>query len=472
MRTTVLCLSALALHTGCPGPECGPGTHLEDGLCVPDEPEGDTDTDADGDTDTDTDTDTDADTDLEPDPPIGCPPLSPSFGNEVIIPSGNASALRTAVDTASEGDVILLEDGTYNLNGDYLWMDVDDVVLRSQSGDRDAVILDGGYITTEIINMVGSNITVADITIQRCSSCALHVQPANGYDTTGHLIYNVAIIDPGEHAIKVNQNGGYYTDNGTIACSWMELTDEGRPHVSTYSTGCYTGGIDTHNTRGWKHYDNHIEGFWCESGLSEHGIHLWNGNADTLIARNTIVNVARGIGLGMATADDNERGFESEYSCVNGAHPDDFAATVRNNTVFADDPRLFASGSGFDAGIEIENACDAKLLHNTVYSSSAPYSSMSWRYPTSSGHVANNLLSHNLRERIESGEDPADVLAEGNIQDAPADLFEDALAGELHLVTGASAADAGVALTGDSAVTHDMDGELRDSSPDVGADEL
>ncbi len=464
MRALFLCLPALALHTGCPGPECGPGTHLEDGACVPDE--ADADTDADG--DTDTDTDTDADTDLEPELPVGCPALGPSFGNEVVVPSGNASALRTAVDTASEGDVILVEDGTYHLDGDYLWMDVDNVVLRSISGDRDAVILDGDYVTTEIINLIGSNITVADLTIKHSTTCAMHVQPGNGYDTTGHLIYNVAIIDPGEHAVKVNQNGGHYTDNGTIACSWMELTDEGRPHVvSNHASACYTGGIDTHNTRGWKHYDNHIEGFWCDGGLAEHGIHLWSSNADTLVARNTIVNVARGIGLGMHVEDDNERGFEDEYDCVDGFHPDDFNTTVRNNVVFADDPDLFASGSGFDAGIEIENGCQSKLLHNTVYSTQAPYSSMSWRYESTSAHIANNLLSHNLRER-----DNADVVAEGNIENAGSELFEDAAAGELHLVSGSSAADAGVVLSGDNAVTHDIDGDLRDDSPDVGADEL
>ncbi len=468
MRALLLCLPSLALFTGCPGPECGPGTHLEDGQCVPDEPEGDADTDADGDTDTDADADTDADTDLEPDPPIGCGALSPSFGNEVVIASGDAAGLRQAVDTASEGDVILLEDGTYNLDGSYLWIDVDDVVLRSESGDRDAVVLDGGYLTTEIINLVGSNITVADLTVQRSTACAVHVQPANGYDTTGHLIYNVAIIDPGEHAIKINQSAGAYTDNGTIACNHMELTDEGRPHVETFGgTMCYTGGVDAHRTRGWKIYDNHIEGFWCDQHLSEHGIHMWNGNADTLIARNTIVNVGRGIGLGMNAAYDDERGFAADYDCVEGGQPDDWNTTVRNNVVFADDPDLFASGSGFDAGIELENTCLSRLLHNTVYSTSAPYSSMSWRYESTSAHIANNLLSHNLRER-----NTAEVVAEGNIIEAGAELFEDAAGGDLHLAPGSSPQDAGVTLDGDSAVTHDIDGELRDASPDVGADEL
>jgi len=308
---------------------------------------------------------------------------------------------------------------------------------------------------------------VADLTIQRSYNCALHVQPANGYDTTDTLIYNVKILDPGEHAIKVNQSAGAYTDDGTVACSWLQLTDEGRANVRPYHGGCYTGGIDTHNTRGWKHYDNHIEGFWCHSGLSEHGIHLWSSNADTLVARNNIVNVARGIGLGMHTEDDNERGFEEQYDCVDGSHPDDFNSTVRNNLVFADDPDLFASSASFDVGIEIENACQAKLLHNTVYSTEAPYSSMSWRYDTSSALIAINLLSHILRER-----DAADVTAEGNMEYAESEHFEDAAGGELHLVASSSAIDAGAVRSGDSAVSHDIAGELRDASPDVGADEI
>jgi hypothetical protein len=466
VRLLLLCLPVLVLSTGCPGPECGAGTHLEDGLCVPDEADTDTDTDP------DTDTDTDTDTDLEPEPPVGCPPLAPSFGNEVVIASGDAAGLRTAVDTAQEGDVILLEDGTYHLDGSYLWIDVDDVVLRSISGDRDAVILDGGYQTTEIINLVGSNITVADLTIQRCTSCAMHVQPANGYDTVGHLIYNVAIIDPGEHAIKINQSGGNYTDNGVIACNRMELTDAGRPYVSEIVSGCYTGGVDAHNTRGWHIYDNHIEGFWCETGTPEHGIHMWNGNADTIIERNTIIDVWKGIGLGMNSSGANTRGFEAEYDCVDGSHPDDFNSTVRNNTVLVTGAGIYASAGGFDTGIEIENGCLSRLLHNSVYSSETPYSSMSWRYPGTSGHIANNLLSHNLRERRESGEDPAEIVAEGNLSDLGSAPFADVDGGDLHITEGSSAVDAGVVLSGDSAVTWDIDGDLRDASPDVGADEL
>ena len=50
---------------------CGPGTHEEDGVCVPDE-EADADTDADTDADADADADSDTDSDADTDPGEGC----------------------------------------------------------------------------------------------------------------------------------------------------------------------------------------------------------------------------------------------------------------------------------------------------------------------------------------------------------------------------------------------------------------
>ena len=67
MRTLMIPVLALPLGTGCPQIECGPGTQLVDGVCVPDEAEPDTDTDADADSDTDADADTDADSDSDAD---------------------------------------------------------------------------------------------------------------------------------------------------------------------------------------------------------------------------------------------------------------------------------------------------------------------------------------------------------------------------------------------------------------------
>ena len=40
------------------------------------------------------------------------------------------------------------------------------MTLRGQSGQRDAVVLDGNYVTTEIVQVVASDVTVADLTLR------------------------------------------------------------------------------------------------------------------------------------------------------------------------------------------------------------------------------------------------------------------------------------------------------------------
>jgi hypothetical protein len=285
-----------------------------------------------------------------------------------------------------------------------------------------------------------------------------------GSHTLNTQIYRVRVIDGAEQAIKINPAAaGYYTDNGTIACSHIELTDAGRPHVRN---NCYTGGIDAHQSRGWVLRDNWIGGFWCPSGLSEHGIHFWTGSRDTVIERNTLVNNARGIGCGLV-----ESGTGRTYAdnpCPTAAgYVDHYAATVRNNFVFANSAALFASQYGFDCGICIAQTCGAQVVHNTVVSTVAPFSSIEWRFANTVVDIRNNLVSHNLRDR-----GGVDTQA-GNLQSAPLSLFIDAANGELHLRPGAALAIGQGVPVAAGVAADDVDGEPRPSASgrDIGADE-
>jgi len=233
--------------------------------------------------------------------PGRCGPLPAPIGDIVNIDT--VGELQNAVNTANPGDTILVADGTYNLDGVYLRIDTPNVTIRSAGGDRETVILDGNYITTEIFQIVASDVTIADLTLREAYDHPIHVSSTESAHTLNTLIYNVHIIDPGQQAIKINSAAegslGYYTDNGIIACSHIELTDTGRPHIRD---NCYTGGIDAHQSLGWVIRDNHIDGFWCDYGLSEHGIHLWRGCRDTLIERNILTDNARGIVMSMISA--------------------------------------------------------------------------------------------------------------------------------------------------------------------------
>ena len=213
-----------------------------------------------------------------------CSPLPPPSGE--IVNVANVSELVTALDELAPNQTILFADGVYDLNGVFIWIDQPGVTLRSGSGDREAVVLDGNYVTTEIITVAASDVTIADMTLKRADTHPIHVVSTDAGDTLNTLIYNVHIIDPRQQAIKINPHLArtYFPDDGTIACSHIEMTDAGRSQVS----GCYTGGVDAHQAWGWTIRDNLIEGFWCDMGLSEHGIHLWRGCRDTLVERNTL----------------------------------------------------------------------------------------------------------------------------------------------------------------------------------------
>ena len=395
--------------------------------------------------------------------PLGCPALPPSTGREVTITAGDVEGLIAAVDGATEGDVILLEDGTWNLGGEFLRIRTPGVTLRGASGNRDAVVLDGGGETWQIVNVQASDVTVADLTTVNAFNHGIHVTGAADANHSGTLIYNVVVRDAGQQAIKVNQSPeGFFPDFGTIACTHLELTDAGRALVRD---NCYTGGIDAHRTHGWRVHDNTIVGFWCEAGLSEHGVHFWRTNSHVLIERNTVANCARGIGLGLADSQDAPRAPLEPVSCADGSSPDDYAGIVRNNFVVADDPRLFASAGGFDTGIGAWNACDTRIVHNTVFSTQSPFSSLEWRFDATSGLVANNLASHNIRERT-----PDTATQVANVTGAGANWFRSADEWDLHLSGGAGDVAVGVHLE-PGFCDEDIDGDARGPTPDVGADQ-
>jgi hypothetical protein len=394
-----------------------------------------------------------------------CPPLPPPTGPVVTV--STVSALEAAVSGATPGQTILVAPGHYDLDGAYLRIAAAGVTLRGQGGDREAVVLDGNYVTTEIVQVVASNVTVADLTLREAYDHPIHVMPSASAATNGTLVYNLHVVDPGQQAIKVNPlvPGGPYADGGTVACSHIEMTDAGRQRVRD---GCYTGGVDAHAARGWTVRDNVIEGFWCASGLSEHAVHFWKESRDTTVERNVLRDNARGIGFGLLASATAARAW-ADVPCpaAGGTYVDHFGGIARNNAVSAHAAGLFASEYGFDCGVCLWQACGAQALHNTVWSGdpAASFSSVEWRFANTSATVTNNLVNVALRER-----DGAEATLGGNVTGADASWFVSAGSGDLHLVPSASAAiDQGVV----SGVTDDLDGEPRPrgAAADVGADE-
>jgi hypothetical protein len=391
-----------------------------------------------------------------------CPALPAPGGPTVLVDS--IAELVGAVNSATSGTTILVADGVYPLDGSYLRLDSQGVVLRGASGNRDAVVLDGNYLTTEIIQVAASDVTIADLTLREAYDHPIHVMSSATADITGTLIYNVHIVDPGQQAIKINPvDTSHFPDQGVVACSKIELTDQGRSHIRD---NCYTGGIDAHQARGWVVRDNSISGFWCASGLSEHAIHFWRGSRDTLVERNRLVDNARGVGFGLATSGPGRTYTDNPCLSAGGSYVDHFGGVIRNNFVSAADADLFASQSEFDCGICLWNACTVQVSHNSIFSTQPPFSSIEWRFDNTQAEITNNLTSSLLRER-----DGASAVLSGNVTDAVSGWFVNALGGDLHLAASASAAIDSVALL--PAVSGDIDGDPRPVGvrADVGADE-
>ena len=397
-----------------------------------------------------------------------CPILPAPSGATVTVDS--VDQLFNAVNTAAPGTTILLEDGTYNLgsHGRYLWIGTPGLTLRSAGGDREAVILDDDYSGSEIITVAASNVTIADLTLKRAGTHPIHVVSTDDGDTLNTLIYNVHIIDPGQQAIKINPHaaGTHFADNGTVACSTIELTDEGRAKVLEINGSCYTGGVDGHWSRGWVIRDNIIKGFWCKTGLSEHGVHFWTGSRDTLVERNTFIDNARAVGFGL-----RENGIGRTYGdnpCPSAqglvGHYD---GVIRNNFIFVGRVELFVSQYGADGGIAFAQACGAQALHNTIAFTSPPFAAIEWRYENSDVDLINNLTTHYLMDRGGS------ARLSGNLSLQPLSLFVDGANGNLHLDAAADTAiDQAVAVPS-GLCEDDYDGRARPegAAGDIGADE-
>jgi len=427
-----------------------------------------------------------------PPPPAGCAArgaaiiaatgstitVSPAGDGQVMV-DGSMRTLRQVVSNASDGDTVLLENGTYVLPsaeaGSFtgLYFTTPNVTLRSASGDAAAVIIDSDYRdlggASATITVAAEGVVLADITVQRSVFHLIHLW-ADGDDA---VVHNVHLVDGGQQFLKASPGGGEFVDRAEISCSSFRMTTAGRDNVWGYgpsdgSTTCYTGGIDTHDARNWNVHDNRFEGIYCNAGgverpvhgmspgerggqtytggLSEHAIHMWDSEAGSghVIERNAIINCARGIGLGLRA--------------------EVYGTVIRNNMVFSE----HAGSREHDVGIIVERAHDTQVDNNTViFTSDAAYTSaIEYRWGSTAGlDVRNNLTSHRIRARND-----ADATLASNVTDADPSWFASAASGDLHLASCDEARVVGAGVVLDS-VTTDFDGESRGTANDVGADD-
>lgn len=133
-----------------------------------------------------------------PDPAAPCAPLPPPAGRVIHVTPAQSGELPSIVADAASGTTIALADGTYDMSaGALLHFVTPGVTLRSQSGDRDAVVLDGNDGLGELALISASDITIADLTLTRSFWHPIHVTGGAAANTENTTIYNVRVLDPG-----------------------------------------------------------------------------------------------------------------------------------------------------------------------------------------------------------------------------------------------------------------------------------
>lgn len=362
------------------------------------------------------------------------------FIGDVVITVMSTIELKNAINQANaEGGnmTILIADGTYQIASTswYPYITASNMVFRSLSGNRDAVILTGGGMTDVApgvengIYCVGNNITIADLTIKDVGNHGIATQGDNLF------VHNVKIQNTFEQMLK-GTSAGDGSDNSIVQCSLFEYPSGVGPQY-------YIGGLDIHKGDNWIVRDNIFKNISSPSeSLAEHAIHFWNSSSNNTVERNWIINCDRGIGFGL------------------GSSPND-GGIIRNNMIYNDGSSLFN-----DVGIGLETSPNTKVYNNTIYINYP--NAIEYRFTeTTNVNITNNLTNKLIKSR-----DGGQATLSTNNINALGSWFKDLTSGDLRILSETpTVTDQGTSLLAD--VTMDIDKRSRPQGNgyDIGASE-
>jgi len=337
----------------------------------------------------------------------------PEPGDRVITVS-NIEELTNALSQAEDTTTIYLESGTYPVNpSSFVVIETPGITIRSLSGNRDDVIIEGGGMAADTsagighgIYILADRITIADITIRDTRHHGIFVNPGSD----NNLFHNIRIIDTGEQLFKASGDSSMSPKNDSIIqCSRFEYTTT----LDDADDGYYTNGIDLLNSHRWIIRDNRFVNIRHHSGITNRlagpAILVWRGSSDTLVERNSFMNCDFGISFG------NAGGTGIQHS----------GGIIRNNMI-----RGYMYS---DFGIGIIKSTNARVVNNTIYSPGSWAWSIETRYSESTGVVNMNNLTD---EPIFHDRDGASASLSSNITNAVSSFFIDETFGDFSLVSG------------------------------------
>jgi hypothetical protein len=376
------------------------------------------------------------------------PPLPKANGPSILV--SDVNELIQAINQAEAEQTILIKDGHYMMPR-YVEISTDNVTLRSASGQRERVIIDGAQSHhRELLGVRAcSDVTIADLTIQniQCNGFKINsetnVQNLTIYNCIIHNIWQrgvkgVKVPAENRDAIRPKncriQYCFFYNDRP------KRLSDD----PADIAKGNYVAGIDVMFAKDWIISDNVFVGIQGRTYEGRGAIFIWHDSQDCIIERNIIIDCDVGLQLG-----NPHRPSEIEYHCVR--------FTARNNFITR----------APEAGIVTVYTKDCRLLNNTIHDPASKLQRLVRTVFTNDGLlIANNLLSGpGIRNESES----KITFLNNLIKDVTGD-FIDPARGDLHLKsTATDAVDKGLEQ---GQVNEDIDRQRRQAKPDIGADEL
>jgi len=379
---------------------------------------------------------------------------TPVGGGVVVV--SNMDELRAAVAAVTSGTTIEMLDGVYQLDPDsypndtygMLFMDKSDITVRSQSGNREAVILQGEGIsdrdTQFCFKLYNSHyVTIQDITMKDVYWHCVQLNEGSLYFT----VQNCVMWDAGEGPIKSTvtdcANPEHYSDFGLVEDCLIGYTDYGK-------RTCVEG-IDLIASVDWVIRDTDFIRARKKGGVGW-GFFAKANSQDTVVENCYFeeCDIPLSFGGGGSSAD------IFRYCDTSWEH---WRGILRNNVVHLTK----------DTGVYMNHAADYSIYNNTLWTTFKLADSSIDIRNASYGEIFNNICSEGYRLR--DGDTQATVA--NNIFFADANLFVDQENADYHLVaTATDAIDQGCDTTAD--VPYDMDWESRPkgSDVDIGADEF
>jgi len=368
-------------------------------------------------------------------------------GGGSVVTVSTVQELRDAVSAATPGTTIELTDGTYTWDDNTTLVRFEDkqnITVRSQSGNRDAVVLQGQGINSStefVFKLYRSDfITIEDLTMKDVYWHCVQLNEGS----ENFVVRNCVMWDAGEGPIKstvISGLDGPWCDYGLVEDCVIGYTDTGERGVVEGGDIIAVAGWVVRNTEFYRviHPRKNKVGY---------GFFAKAASEDTVIENCYFQDceVSMSFGGGGSPVELHRYENPSEH----------YRGILRNNIIH------YSS----DVGVYMNTAEDFKIYNNTLWTDNG-FSSIDVRFAASYGDIVNNICSDGYQLR-----DGATATLATNLFNASSSLFVDQANADYHLVsTATDAIDQGTDTTAD--VPTDMDGEARPqgSAVDIGADE-